>query len=147
MISAGAGLEDRGSVRALMISRGLAVWLAMLVLAVANGTFRAAVLIPRFGEAAGHVLSTVMLCILIAGLTWAAIGWLAPPTPGSAVGLGVLWVILTVGFDFGFGRLAAHKSWQELRADYNVLRGRIWILVLLTTGAAPYLTARLRHLL
>jgi hypothetical protein len=31
--------------------------------------------------------------------------------------------------------------------DYNVLRGRIWVLVLMATAVAPYVTARARGLL
>jgi hypothetical protein len=29
------------------------------------------------------------------------------------------------------------KAWNELTQDYDVSRGRIWILVLLTTAVAP----------
>jgi hypothetical protein len=54
--------------------------------------------------------------------------------------------VLTVAFEFGFGHFIAHKPWSELRADYNVLRGRVWILVLITISAAPYIAARLRGL-
>ena len=124
------------------ILKASSVWLAMLVLAVANGALRVAVLIPRLGEPAGHVISTLVLSALIAALTWATIRWVAPPSKSGALAIGALWVTLTLAFEFGFGRLVAHRSWAELLADYDVAKGRIWILVLLTTGVAPYVAAR-----
>ncbi|HII01788.1 TPA: hypothetical protein HA351_09125 [Methanosarcinaceae archaeon] len=30
-------------------------------------------------------------------------------------------------------------GWDRLLADYNILKGRVWILVLLTTFLAPWL--------
>lgn len=129
-----------------MIVRAVVIWLCLLVAAVLNGTFRVAFLIPRYGDAAGHVASTLMLCVLIVLLSWATIGWIHPATAAQAAAVGVLWLALTLVFEFGFGRFVGHKTWTELLADYNVLGGRIWVLVLLTTMAAPYLGARLRGL-
>ena len=129
-----------------MIVRAVVIWFALLAVAVLNGTFRVAVLVPRLGDAAGHVVSTLMLCGLIALLSWAAIGWVHPATPAQAAAVGALWLVLTLVFEFGFGHFVAHKSWTELLADYDVLGGRIWPLVLVTTAAAPYLMGRLRGL-
>ena len=87
-----------------------------------------------------------MLCVLIALLSWATIGWVHPATPAQAVAVGALWLVLTLVFEFGFGHFVAHKTWPELLADYNLLGGRIWVLVLLTTMASPYLLGRFRGL-
>jgi len=122
------------------------IWFALLVIAVLNGTFRVAVLVPRLGDAMGHVVSTLMLCVLIVVLSWATIGWVHPATPAQAIAVGVLWLVLTLVFEFGFGHFVAHKTWPELLADYNLLGGRIWPLVLLTTMASPYLLGRFRGL-
>ena len=129
-----------------MIVRAVVIWSALLVIAVLNGTVRVAILVPRYGEAAGHVISTLVLCVLIAFLSWAAIGWVHPATAAQAAAVGVLWLVLTLAFELGFGHFAAHKTWTELLADYNLLGGRIWLLVLLTTTASPYLLGRLRGL-
>lgn len=120
------------------------VWVAMLALAMANGFFRVAVLAPRLGDAGAHVVSTAMLSALILVLNGLTVEWMAPPTVGSAVAIGAFFVILTVAFEFGFGRWVAHKSWPELLHDYDVTAGRVWVLVLVTTFVAPPLAARLR---
>jgi hypothetical protein len=46
-------------------------------------------------------------------------------------------VALTVAFEFFAGHYAFGNSWERLIADYNVFRGRIWILVLLANFFAP----------
>jgi hypothetical protein len=123
----------------------LTIWFALLLVAVANGGFREALLIPRFGPYPGHVVSTVMLCAGILIVTYVAVGWIHPGSRGDAIAIGLAWLALTLAFEFGFGR-ARGKPWAELLADYDVLKGRIWALVLVTTAVAPYLAARARGL-
>jgi len=126
--------------------RALIIWFALLVLAVANGGFREGVLIPRFGSQAGHIVSTVMLCAGILIVTYVAVPWIHPGSRAETIAIGLAWLALTLAFEFGFGR-ARGKPWAELLADYDVLKGRIRVLVLLTTAVAPYLAARARGLL
>jgi len=129
-----------------MLLRCAVVWCGLVVLAVLNGALRIGVLIPRIGEAAGHVASTLLLCVAIAVTAWWTVTWIRPARSGEALWVGALWLVLTLGFEFGFGHFVAGKSWGELLADYDVLRGRVWVLVLITTLTAPYLAARARRL-
>jgi hypothetical protein len=124
-----------------MILRALDVWVILLVLAIANGTFRAAVLIPRVGERAGHIISTVLLSILILTTAWLTIGWIHPATFYAAVLIGIVWLGLTVLFEFGAGHFVFHQPWERLIADYDLTKGRIWVLVLIVTVKAPALAA------
>jgi hypothetical protein len=127
-----------------MILRALAVWLLLVILAILNGTFRAVVLIPRVGEQTGHVISTILLSILILAVAWLTIRWIGPASYNDAVLVGFLWLVLTLLFEFGAGRFVFHQSWQRLLADYNISKGRIWILVLIVTLKAPALAAKMR---
>jgi len=126
--------------------RALTIWFALLVVAVANGAFRQAVLIPRFGSQTGHIVSTIMLCAGILIVTYVAVAWIHPGSRRDTVAIGLAWLALTLAFEFGFGR-ARGQPWEDLLADYDVLKGRIWVLVLVTTAVAPYLAARGRDLL
>jgi hypothetical protein len=125
-----------------MVMRALAVWLLMLIVASANGALRQAVLIPALGETAGRAVSTVVLAALIALLAWATIAWIAPRTTRDAWLVGALWVALTLAFEFLAGHYLFGTPWPVLLEDYNVRRGRIWILVLIVTAAAPLVSAR-----
>ncbi|HEY8104977.1 MAG TPA: hypothetical protein VIE46_02655 [Gemmatimonadales bacterium] len=129
-----------------MALRALVIWVALLVVAVLNGGFREGVLTPRMSETVAHGASSIMLSAAILIVTAIAIPWIRPAVPRDAIAIGLGWLGLTLAFEFGFGRLRG-RSWPELLVDYNVLRGRIWVLVLMATAVAPYVTARARGLL
>jgi len=119
----------------------------MLVVASVNGAIREALLIPAIGDAAGRAISTVALCVLVLLLTWLTIRWIEPRSSRDAWVVGALWVALTLGFEFLAGHFLFGDPWSQLLEDYNVFRGRIWILVLVTIAIAPRLCARVRALL
>lgn len=129
-----------------MLIRALLAWLVLLALAVVNGAAREAWLIPRIGASAGHAVSSLSLSALIFLLSWLTIGWINPATARDAFLIGLVWLALTLAFEFLAGHYVFRTPWNELLADYDVLSGRIWVLVLLTTTLAPLLTANMRHL-
>ena len=127
-----------------MSLRSLAIWSLMLLLAFANGLLREAILIPPLGEETGHAVSTLTLCLGILAIVYFAIRWVRPRQTRDSVIIGIGWLFLTLTFEFGFGLLAG-RSLDDLFADYDVASGRIWVLVPLTTLAAPALMARIRN--
>lgn len=119
-----------------MALRAGLVWLLLLALAVGNGALRAAVLIPRLGETRGHVLSTILLAIIILGVTALTIRWIGPVSGREAWLLGIGWTLATLVFELLVGRLSG-RSWSAVLADYDLSSGRIWPLILVTTLLAP----------
>ena len=120
-----------------MFTRALAIWLLLLILAVLNGAIREGLITPRLGEQGGHIVSTAILCTAIILVAWFSISWLGPKNGREALVIGIVWVALTIAFEFLAGHYAFGNSWERLIADYNVFRGRIWILVLLANFFAP----------
>lgn len=127
-----------------MIPRAIALWLGILVLAIANGVLREALLIPAFGRATGLTASGLVLSLAILVVAVAAVRWLQPPSARSCWRVGALWLALTLAFEFSFGRLVQHKSWDELLQPYSFSDGNIWPVVLLVTLIAPRLAATIR---
>ena len=127
--------------------RAVAIWGALLIVAVLNGGVRDIWLSPRLGDTAGRALSTVLLCGLILFVTWWTIRWIRPATAGEALSIGALWLCLTLAFEFLVGHYGLGRTWSELLADYDLRRGRIWLAVLVVTLFAPLWTARLRGLI
>lgn len=120
-----------------MFNRAFAIWLVLLVLAVLNGGAREVLINPRIGEQAGHVVSTIVLCVVIFIVASLALSWIGPRTAKDALWIGLLWVVLTVGFEFLAGHYLFGNSWRTLLADYNLMEGRIWPLVLLAELFSP----------
>ena len=100
------------------------------------------VLIPRLGEATGHAISSVTLSVAILTIAILTAKWLHSGTTRCALGIGAIWLTLTLAFEFLGGHYLFHNPWDRLLADYN-LRGRIWILVLITTTVAPLIGWRI----
>jgi hypothetical protein len=130
-----------------MYGRALVMWSCILGLASLNGALRDFGLTPALGDTIGRAISTVLLCVLILFVAWLSIGWIGPATGFDAVGVGGLWVFLTLAFEFLVGHYVFGKPWPMLLADYDVSQGRIWILALLVTFCAPFLAARWRELI
>jgi hypothetical protein len=129
-----------------VIWRAIAVWFGILVLANINGAARQFWLIPRIGEPAGRVVSTLALCGIVVLLTWLTVRWIGPATAGGALRIGVVWLALTLAFEFLVGHYVFQQPWAALLEDYDVTRGRIWPLALLVVLFAPLLAARLKRL-
>jgi hypothetical protein len=127
-----------------MILRAVAVWFGILVLASLNGAARGAWIIPRLGDTMGRAVSTVVLCGLVFFVTWLTIGWIRPATSGEALKVGLVWLLLTLAFEFLAGHYLFGNTWSALLTDYDLSRGRIWIAVLVVTLLSPLWTARLR---
>ena len=120
-----------------MLIRAVLVWIGLLTLAILNGAVREALLVPSVGRAAARALSTVILSALIAAAGWIAMPWIEPHTRRDAWVVGGLWVVLTLGFEFLAGHFLFGKPWPELLADYDLVAGRIWVLVLIVTLVTP----------
>lgn len=127
-----------------MLSRALLVWSVLLVVAIVNGGMRATWIIPVAGDVRGRAISTLMLSAAIFALAWLTIEWMHPASARQAALIGSIWLLLTLAFEFLGGHFLFGQPWAALFEDYNLWRGRIWVLVLLVTALAPYLTAVLR---
>lgn len=130
-----------------MIGRAAGVWLVILLMAILNGAIREGWLIPRLGPSIGRAVSTLVLCGVVYLVTWLTITWINPTSARHALAVGVLWLGLTLAFEFLAGHYLFHKTWAVLLEDYDVTRGRIWPAVLLMVLLAPLWTARARGLL
>lgn len=122
----------------------LGIWLLLVVLAIVNGTIRNSLITPKVGEYAGHVISTVIFMCVILLVTYLFLSSLKIEYSKTDLLLvGALWLALTIIFEFVFGHYVVGHPWERLLADYNIFKGRVWILVLLTTFIAPFLVGSL----
>jgi phosphotransferase system glucose/maltose/N-acetylglucosamine-specific IIC component len=128
-----------------MLFRALVVWLLFLGIAILNGGIREGWLTPRFGAATGHVLSTVMLAAFILLASWLTIGWIRAPSSSAAFQVGLMWVVLTLAFEFLGGHYLFGRAWTTLWSDYDLTRGRISLLIPVVTLLAPLLARQLRQ--
>jgi hypothetical protein len=128
-----------------LLARAAAVWFGIMLIAVANGALRIVFIIPLTGEAMGHIVSSLLLCVFIVAIAALAVRWIGANAAGPLFAAGGLWLAMTVAFEFLAGHYLFGNSWERLLANYDILAGRIWVLVLVTTFFAPWLGVRMRE--
>lgn len=117
--------------------RYILAWLPMVFLGILNGIVREKTYGKAMGELRAHQLSTVtgifLFSLYIGSLTyfWRFESW------QQALTVGLSWFGLTIAFEFLFGHYVVKHSWNQLLRDYNMLAGRLWIIVLVWLVLAP----------
>ena len=124
--------------------KALVLWIAILVLAIANGAIREQALIPAFGASAGLTISGVILSICILTVALLAVPWYGALERHQWLFVGLLWVGMTLLFEFAFGRFVRHETWAELLQAWTFRGGNLWPAVVAVAAASPFLAARIR---
>jgi hypothetical protein len=119
-------------------------WVGLVILAILNGTIRVAVYGPFMSDLSAHQVSTAIGLSLFGIYIWIFTGIFRIASSKQAIIIGVMWLSMTIIFEFLFGHYVIGHSWAKLLEDYNVLKGRVWLLVLIWTTVAPYLFYRIR---
>ena len=126
--------------------RIVAWWAVILAVAVFNGGVREKLLIPLLGPSTALVTSGLILAFLVLAIAWVAVPGFGRLRAADYWRMGVIWLVLTVAFEFGFGMLGRGQDLAELLQAYTFQGGNLWLLVLASTLVSPRLAARLRGL-
>ncbi len=119
-------------------------WLGLVLLAILNGTLRQKGYGPLMSELSAHQVSTLIAIIIFAVYIYIITGFFRLESARQALLIGAVWVAMTVIFEFLFGHFVMGHSWSRLFHDYNLLQGRLWLLVLIWTFIAPWIFYRIR---
>lgn len=126
-----------------MILKYTLLWAPMVVIAIINGALRDMTYRDYVGDLAAHQLSTAICIIILCMYIWAlGLRWKLE-SAGQAVAVGLIWLALTLAFEFLFFHYAAGHSWSVLLDSYNILDGKVWVLVPIFIAIAPYLSYRM----
>lgn len=126
----------------IMITLG--TWFLFMVLAIVNAGLREGFYNSFLDELQSHQLSTFTLMLIIFICTFLVLRFSKIQlTDQQTFLMGTIWVIMTICFEFLAGHYAFGNSWDKLIADYNILNGKIWILIPITTFISPFLTNKL----
>lgn len=114
----------------------------MLLAAIANGALRDFTYGKHLAELRAHQLSSLIGCALLGMVMWFFVNRWPPSSERAAFAIGLFWMVLTMAFEFLFFHYVGGRPWAELVANYNVLQGRVWVLVLAWVALAPWLFYR-----
>jgi hypothetical protein len=119
-------------------------WIPMVLIAILNGAIREGWYGKHVSELQAHQISTVTGVLLFGVYIWVLIHLWRPASAGQAISIGLLWLGMTVAFEFLFGHYVAKRPWRDLLHDYNLFAGRVWLVVVVWVTIAPYVFYRLQ---
>jgi hypothetical protein len=122
----------------------ITAWPGGALIGIANGIARETTYGKGVGERTAHQVSGLTAIAAFTGYFWTLQRRWPLESARDAVKVGAAWLVLTVAFEFAFGRLVVKQSWRELLSDYDLRRGRTWPLVLAWIAAGPLVTRRRR---
>ncbi len=127
-----------------MLARALLTWLLMIGVEVAHGALRTIFLVPVVGTQRAGQIGVVIGSLLVIGIAWLTRHWRDCAARWQLLGIGALWALLTVGFEFVFGHFVIGYSISYIAGDFNPRAGRWMLFGLLVMAIAPLLVARRR---
>jgi hypothetical protein len=119
-------------------------WIPGIPLAIINGLLRESVYRRSLNELSAHQVSAISFSVLFGAYVWLILRWLRLSSAREALRVGLTWLALTVSFEFLFGHYVMNHSWERLRHDYNLLAGRLWVLVLAWITLSPLVLRAIR---
>ena len=128
-----------------MIKKSILIWLSIIPLAILNGGFRDVFLTPLLGESCAQPVSGIILILLIFIVSFIFIPRIGKGTPKTYWKIGILWVALTIVFETILG-LAIGNTLTELLKAYDITTGNLWLLIVIFTGIAPWIVAKIKQI-
>src|SRR5689334_6245362 len=120
----------------MVLRRALAVWLILLSAESIHGVFRRLILEPWIGDFSARQISVFTGAALILIVSYSLIDWIRPRTSRQLTLIGMTWVVLTLAFEVGIGRLIGY-SWDRIVSDFNLGRGGLLGIGLLIMAFSP----------
>jgi hypothetical protein len=128
----------------MMIGRAVLVWLLMMAIETIHGVLRNLFLAPLVGDLRARQIGVFIGAALILSIAVLLIGWIRPNSVRSLLGIGAMWLALTLAFEFGLGR-ALGRPWDAMLADYDLTRGGLLSIGTVLLALSPWIAARIRQ--
>jgi hypothetical protein len=131
------------SATSMIWRRALVVWLVVIAAETVHGILRQLFLAPIVGDLAARQIGVVVGSFIIFIIAFVSVRWLNARTLREQLGVGALWVVLTVVFELALGTLLGLTR-ERMLADYDLTAGGFMAFGLLFLLLSPVLAARAR---
>jgi len=112
-------------------------WFAFPFVGILNGVLREATYKKFVSDLLAHQISTATGIVFFAIIFYFIFKKWKIESIKHAILIGLIWLGLTILFEFGFGHYIMENSWEKLFHDYNIAEGRVWGIFLLWITIAP----------
>lgn len=131
----------------VLLLKSVAVWLLFILAESLNGTIRTLWLVPTLGDPLAHQRSFITGMLIVLAIALLFIRWLGARRVPQLLGIGGVWMGLTLAFEVFLGRVILNYSWGQITADYDVRQGGLMTFGLLWVALAPLMAAKIQGVL
>lgn len=128
----------------MILLRCIIIWLFIVFAEIIHGVLRGVFLVPVVGDLRSRQIGVFTGSILILIIAFAFIRWIGAIGKRQLLGIGILWLILMLGFETAFGRFVIGLPWERIAFDYNMAKGGLLPIGMLVLAAAPLIAAKVR---
>lgn len=121
-----------------LLLRALIIWLCIIALETLHGITRTLTLQKWVGDFRARQIAVFTGYALIQILVNATSAFLHATSTRECVLVGAVWVIWTVMFEIGLGRLVIKASWARILSDYDLRNGGLMPIGLVLLACSPY---------
>ena len=126
------------------LTRAFLVWLLMMAAESGHGTLRELLLAPYLGGFRARQIGVFAGSAIILTLAYLFIEWIGAKGTGALWTVGLMWVTLTLAFEFTLGRLAFGYSWRRILEDYDLSNGGFLLAGIALMAFSPVIASALR---
>jgi hypothetical protein len=128
----------------MTLLRGFVIWVIIMLAEVLHGIARGALLEPYVGDFRARQISVFTGSAIILAIALVTVRWLHAEGIYQLIGVGVLWLGLTLSFEIILGRFVMGYTWERIGSDYNLFAGGLLPIGLLVLTTAPFIAAKVR---
>jgi hypothetical protein len=122
----------------------MAVWLLVMAVEFLHGTARYLFLRPYVGDFRSGQIGIFTGTPLILLVVYFCEPWMRFRSNAERWRAGLLWLVLTLAFEFLFGHFLMHRSSESIWSEYNLMRGGLMPIGLLLFVFSPWIAKWLR---
>ncbi len=125
--------------------RALAVWLIMMAAETVHGILRTVLLAPQVGDLRARQIAFFTGSAIILGTAYLFINWIRARSFKELLVIGLMWMLLTLGFEAVVGIYGFGFGWERIIAEYDPRSGSLMLFGLFVLVLAPLIAFRLRR--
>jgi hypothetical protein len=119
------------------------VWVILIIAEIIHGILRRMFILPVVGMVVGSQVGVYIGSALIMTIVYCASPYLHFQTARQRLNVGLLWLVLTLIFEFSFGYFVAGSSLESILLDYNLFAGGLLPFGMLILAFSPFFASRI----
>ena len=130
----------------MLWAKAVLIFVGIALLETAHGALRVKYLNRPLGDRRARQVGVLTGSLLILLIAWITVPWLGPRGTAEMLLVGLLWLILMLGFDVGFGRMVFRFPWSRILREFDPTQGGFLGIGMIVLFFAPLIVARIRGL-